>query len=1664
MAENTELEASALNATDANQEQDFASLMSSNNQASAPLNNEAPMHELSSDGPGGDPLGEAMRYSQHVGRQQLQNKIAPPTTLGESLTYQKSPGIRYLDADSIANFTQQESYNPDGFNPKDPTNYARFAERETWGTALAKGFDSMSSKFGAAFKENFVGYGRLGSALANMDMSLLMPTEDEMMQQYYQDQKEAQKNFVFQKPEDQDSIFSKGSVSEFIGSSGFMLGTFAALSLEIAADILLTAATAPAGGEGAATFAPTFAKIGAGFGRLLGKEAVEVGARESAEALAKKSNFFREAAQGFTLGNKSAEEIRLLNKIGEASAVSNATGSVARQALNDTFTVFNGNLPAILKSKSVLEMTGNVARGLPLVGTGIRYGEKVAAGVEAGVSTGKLIGIGAQGLRRVVQEYNMAATEASFEAVSSYGDTLNKLIDNHRNNNNGDNPNETQFEKMRKLSMDSSGANYKTNMAILLATNKLQFGNMFNKFLPANKTMRELIEATKDNLLLVEKNGLKKFYKKGFAGAYGLTGQIARDFGKKEASYQVGKAFFKDMARFELVEGLQENLQDISSNGWKDYYVGQYQKSNSVLSESFGKAFEDEISKQGLKTFLMGALTGTLVRLPVHITTKGLEAASDKITERQYAKNPGENPVERVRKQFDKDIETLNTFFKQTEERSFKHKIVNFVNQTQEGQNQAEAAAKGLRYEFENSRDNALVSAISAAKRTESIDVLQRAVRDMGVDMSNEDFEKSFGVKLEDTKYATPLDFSKNLAKDIKKYSDITDGLRNKIKNFTEPTLYTPGSKEYFTAMIARSAEEDAIHTIAMNAIKGDMTAKRAQQISQELLSNQHIANSSDYVIRVLTDPKILNDEKGNVMSELRIYENNLEQNTDPALTDKIKKQIEDKKQELEQLQKWETFFSKRPDVSIGLNEAGEVETKENIVLDTFVGKRIDKTQTLVDGYGEPLDQIDTTFDTHDEEVIETFRQLLNIKNKQAGVNVEISESEMRDVHSKLVDYMKLDKDTKDYMSAVDTLMNPENFKHAVGKMTDGKMKFNVISWLGYFNSVIYNNIAGPEGLIASLEETGRLNTADKVMLMQDIWNAVYENENYKNLLTVSLDPNLGISNAEYTQKLVDNLHKDITARFADIVKKYSPSEYAEDLTDEEYDDIIATGKIEAVKEQLLVDKIARGDIELGPNEQKIVNSEQFKESIEAQVKLAKQKIAEEQAGVKTFKDPDGKWGVVTTEGEIITEGYNSEEEAVAASNAMTNTSEIPVSEIPETTPGQEYMDMSELELQHKLNDINESYDELIHYGTQQEIDDLLQEKNYILEALRKKANQTPASNTPEVVTEEALVSNIAIPETLTVGTPIYYINHPSIKGVITGIDLETNMVTYETDKVDNEEDYGEFIKSYAVEEQPPVVPPTTPVAPVATVTPTPAPTPDVTKVTENEEDGFVSLSEENFMRSLMGLPPLESMEPFTVETNDEQKYDVKDSENNTVQTFDTEIKAQEVATSANNTRKDIDFVKKFMDEALTDLEDKIDTVMYTSMQSRGERSMKLHNKKNGTDFKTLEEYASIKDGRKKLEGIRESVITGKPVKYAPKKVSVKKPSEEVQINLFDTVETPNVLSTGRDILESLNNELADFKSIVEEKSKEISKFVDEDAISESSIIEQLKKAAECFR
>jgi hypothetical protein len=1092
-----------------------------------------------------------------------------PMSLMESLNAPVGPkSMTYVPDKAVDMFRYQEGFQGQYFNPLDTSNYEKWADKETFGSALSKGFDSFGHKFGNTFVDYWKGYGRMADALVHMDWDRMRPDEATLADQYYKDQIDMNKNFVFEKPENEDSIFSKRTMSEFIGNAGFALGTFAGIGLEIAADIAITTLS---GGAGVVSFGGTAAKL-----------AATQTAKQTAKSGFRFADALTDIGKGFSYGNKSAEEISAASKVianmDEASAIANGSRTALRDSMGETFNVFSNNLFNISKSKNFSEVSANLLKSTPLLGTGIRSAEKLAAASRAGATTGELIGVGLQGARRVAQELNMSATEASFEAVTSYGDTLDKMAQQYKIDNNGAAPSAEEFEEMRKLAISASSANYNTNMALLLATNKIQFGNLFNRFVPANKFMSEVAE----NLLVVEgKAGTGIFRKDGFFGAYGLIGKVGKEFGKKEAAYQFSKSFAKDFAKFQVSEGIQENLQETSAAAWKDYYAGQFNSTEMTLSEAFGEGASQQFTKQGLKTFLMGALTGSLISIPTAITSKSLEAANRAVINRQYANNPGSNPLIAAEAQLDKNLEILNTSFKQLREGKFKDKVFNFTAQIDAAQEQAESASKGLRYEFENGKDNALLAAVAAAQKTNSINVLYRAVKGMGQDMTNEDFEKSFGVKLEDTKYRTPSEFSEAVAKDIKKYSDTMEGIRTKVKSqLADPFEFSEGSRNRYVAMMLRGVQEDAIQVLSMNAIKGDMSAKRAKQVADDLLSIPGMSRSSDFALRVLTNPGYVEGEVGNLLGEIKILQENIEAEGIEAQTKKeLKEQLSSKLEELELIEKWKGYWKNRETV-VDVDEEG-TEKYATEITDVFIGKEIEKTQTVKDENGNDVETVDKTYDPADPEVIETFRRLMNIKNRQSGSTEEISEASMRDGFQKIYDYIRLERDTKDYMRSVDVLSNPENLKVTLGRMADGKFKHNLIN---YVDQLLSHAEMRAQFLIFKLE---MVNEYDKKSLYEEMISTVTESENWKNLTTLISNPDLSVVNAEYAQKTYAALSDEILKKEQELTIKYGPKEYNNDISQEDYDKIIVDGKIDRTTVFLIAAKLSSGT-KLSELEQKV--------------------------------------------------------------------------------------------------------------------------------------------------------------------------------------------------------------------------------------------------------------------------------------------------------------------------------------------------------------------------------------------------------------------------------------------------------------------------------------------
>jgi len=1134
----------------------------------------------------------------------------------------------------------QDDFNSYTFNSNDPTNYERWTAEQSWGDALGKGFDSFASRFGHTFKDYWKGYGRMFNALFSWDSSKLQPGEAQMIEYNWKEHKDMMEDFVFVPPDEDDDIFSKRSVSEFIGNAGFALGTFAGVGIELAADLLITVATAPAAGiPGFAAFGATFGRLGAKFGlKKVGKEAAEEVGEQVLKKGAKKGTtkagkFLEDLGEGWKLGDTSTDGIRASAtdiKMGQADAVKDA-GKVgsnpARGMLSELWKTLSLNFDETVKSKSFGEFAQNMAKGIPLVGTGVRYGEKIAVGAKAGLSGGKLTGIGLKGLSRVRQEFNLASTEASFEGVSTYGATLDQMVKNYRARNNGETPPAEELIRMQELSMKASFKNYGTNLSILLATNRLQFGGLFSKFSLANKFGKEIMEDATGEFLNVNRmfkgtQTIGKQYKKGFFGTYGLIGQVSQDFGRKQAVYELGKKLVKDFGKFQVTEGLQENLQETSNSAWTRYYVDQYENASSTLGDAFSEGLGEQWSKQGLKTFLMGALTGGLIHGPTRLFQKGLGAAQKAAMNAQY-KDGTQNPYQQHEDQMQRDADLVNAAIASMTSKTKKEDaIFSFSNTVQSTIDQTEAAANNKQYEYQNAYDNMMLNAALAANRSGSIDMFTHALRDAGMEMTAEQFEAQFGTKLSETKYSSPLEFMNDVADDVQKYSNVVDSVRKTAKNLADPFMYEKGTEERMIATMLHNAQEDAIKIIALNKMKAMRADERAESVSKDILSIPGLANSAEHALRVLTNPEMMDSEIGMLGSEIESLKTQLKEGgLTPELKASLEKQLKEKREEKKIYDEWMTYWDDRDVVSKRRDpDTGKVIEKKDKVKNTYVGRKF-KRQKRDSKTGRFTKEKEDAWDLHDEKALEAFRKFVNLRNKQAGISTEVSEEELRSGFDKIIDFIRLDQDAKDYMRAVDALYNPDHYRQVLKRMSDGKFKKEVLDWLNMIEGfIIGTSLQITQSVVQeNLDQVSEDEFAENLSslmpkIKERLENTIKKSDAYNTLLGVVVNENLGTEQFKMAYEAYLELETIMNSEIARLNREYFPETF-EDVSDEVYTRFKTEEEVDDFTKNIIAEKMFAGE-ELSPKQIEIY--EFFKDEIDKKVQSLKDAVAAKRTRKRT--------------------------------------------------------------------------------------------------------------------------------------------------------------------------------------------------------------------------------------------------------------------------------------------------------------------------------------------------------------------------------------------------------------------------------------------------------------
>lgn len=1186
--------------------------------------------------------------------------------------------IKYSRPEQTDQFIAQEDFDPKTFDSEDyESNVLRAAENETWSSALSKGLDGFGSNFGNSYTGWFEGYPKMISSIMSGDWSELQPGADEedTIFKYYEQQRTMNRDFVFVKPEEEDDIFGKKSMSEFLSSAGYSLGTTAAVGTELLVDLAITAATE--GGAGGSIFA-TIARLGA---KSVAREAAEVGLETAAKAASKKS-LFGEIATGYVAGAREGTELTrslgLQMREAEGLAALSHSKSASRQLLKDYVDTWSSNIFNISKSKSVGQFAGNVAKGLPLIGTGIKYAERGALALKGGASAGQLIGIGLQGGRRLMQEFNMSASEAYFEGVTSYGDTLDKMGKQYLMDNDGKAPSPEEYAQMKSLAARASGSNFNTNMVILGITNHLQFGNLFSKYVPSNKFVQDLIGEEAERVLkITSKNGLEGVIKKGkVLGSLGTVGKVWTDFGKKEAMYQLSRSVLKNSLRWEVTEGLQENLQEASSLAWKDYYAGKFNGTKYTLAESMNAGLASQFSKQGLKTFLMGALTGTLVKIPTRLMHAGMEKTNELLNAKQFEKEGAENPYKQFEKRLDDDIALLNKYIKEGKAGTFEHKLFNFNVQLSNSADQTAAASVGARYEFENGKDNNLLAAVSAANRTGSVDAFMQTLENSVGDMTDEQFKLQFGIDIEDTNYASPQDFATKVVGDIKKYSKSIDAFTTEYKTkLADPYLYDFGTKEYYSAKYLRAAQDEAIHIAALNSIKAEMVLNRAKQIANELSSNQLLANSTDTVLRVTTDPKMIVAEVGNVLADIKNLQAQLDAgDLSPQIRKQLTAQLKSKNKQLELLNKWSSFFDTRKAMA---EREGET---SNDTTPVFVGKRTTR-KLKVKKFGDPTKTIQNNYHASHREVIATLKNLIIAKNEEAGIETEVKDGQVADALAKLIDYMQLDNDTRDYLTAVEVLTDKDRYAGITQKIADGRFKFNIIMYVDTILDKFKTEAAEISNEIRKLNKN--LTQKDYDEITSDVEKSLLAEPAYIKLLTMITSEDFGINNEQEAQEALLEVSNLIKQKFNAYITKFTTGGVIGDINDEEYNDIMKDGFPNAFRVNDIADKLykSKGDTKTLTEREKEIY-EKFPDEIDAKVKEFKD--AEVKAGTAAVIVPEKS--VDKTEEDEIDEdedpndsfsdamglGKKEEEEEDEDDEAATSKSKQTAKPVTEPTPTQD--------------------------------------------------------------------------------------------------------------------------------------------------------------------------------------------------------------------------------------------------------------------------------------------------------------------------------------------------------------------------------------------------------
>lgn len=650
--------------------------------------------------------------------------------------------------------------------------------------------------------------------------------------------------------------------------------------------------------------------------------------------------------------------------------------------------------------------------------------------------------------------------ESKMEGGGVYNDVVRDEIKIYQDSHNGEFPPQDELDNIYKRAEDAGRLNTTINIPMIMLSNKMVLDNIFS-FKGAGSIM----------------NATEEFGIKG-AGKNFAWNLGQRTFTENSLGYlkNIGKAALSPKTyiagslnyfKANLMEGVQELGQEVSSGAIKEYYHNTYMDpslggsdyAKSMVYSSIGK---NVFSAQGLETFASGFLMGGMTSAGGKVLKAGLTGGSElfmkKITPEKYdayIKNKKQAETV-VLNAMNSIIADPAKFFSRTKE--------SVVNQKKVSQNLSEATINNDDYAFHSAKDEQAFDHIFTALDAGSFGQVVGALKSYSK-LTDKELADAFNVE-DGTKAREKLTEYLGRAGQIKEKYDY---FQKKFPNPFEPKAFEKGSEEQIREFIAYKGFEDAKKAAVASQYGFERATQRMVGVFDDLQKNPAIRKSS------ATDYTVL-QSKDNIVNEIKLLQDEISAlktggAEEKKLARKKQKKLDALEEYLGHLDTYETEKEKNT-----ITPEGKVITPSNKKLLSPLSKSFKKyIKTLAELNGEEY-----VFDD-------------NIKS----------------AFDKISDYYKLSDDAKSYTDIVNRLVNPEELVRYAQVIDQSLMEiYNDRN--NYLTESVKNyvNIFELNGLMTALGKMGVIISPDQVddMVKKGVVPTIFF-DLFKNVIIDDKDP-----------------------------------------------------------------------------------------------------------------------------------------------------------------------------------------------------------------------------------------------------------------------------------------------------------------------------------------------------------------------------------------------------------------------------------------------------------------------------------------------------------------------------------------------------------------------------